>query len=59
MAIYQYTCRECGHEFKDVEKPDGKEVCCPVCMGDRIEKADVTGPKGDVNSASWSRGPFM
>jgi putative FmdB family regulatory protein len=38
VIIYDYTCRGCGHEFKDVERIGGGEHLCPVCTGREIDK---------------------
>jgi len=38
MPIYEYACRECGHEFEIIHKVgEGRKRKCPECGG-RLEK---------------------
>ena len=40
MPIYEYRCRDCGHEFAKLQSmsagSDG--VTCPRCRGTRVER---------------------
>ena len=33
MPIYEYTCRDCGHRFEELQRlgDSGEKVRCPVC----------------------------
>jgi len=37
MAIYEYSCKACGHQFELLVRHDTKLVC-PACEGTDLEK---------------------
>jgi putative FmdB family regulatory protein len=37
MPLYEYACRDCGHEFELLVFP-GDEAACPQCQGKDLEK---------------------
>ena len=37
MPIYEYVCRQCGHEFEWLTR-DGQQPICPVCKRHDLEK---------------------
>ncbi|HXE58543.1 MAG TPA: zinc ribbon domain-containing protein [Gemmatimonadales bacterium] len=42
MAIYEYRCTACGHEFERVESisqhASGARVQCPECRSSKVER---------------------
>lgn len=42
MPMYDYTCRECGHEFQTVERMSEHEKKkthkCPKCDSKKVER---------------------
>jgi len=39
MPIYEYRCKECGHEMRFLEKSGSrKKHRCEECGGDEVEK---------------------
>jgi putative FmdB family regulatory protein len=57
MPIFEYTCRACGYEFKDVENANGDETLCPVCTSDELDKVDLTAREADKNPCGASKKP--
>lgn len=55
MAIFEYTCRACGYEFKDVENANGDETLCPVCTSDEVEKVDVAAREAEKTLCGSSK----
>ncbi len=53
MPIYEYTCKQCGHQFEELVRAD-EQPACPACGQRRLERqwsvpaAHVaqSGPKG-------------
>jgi putative FmdB family regulatory protein len=49
MPIYEYTCRDCGHEFEILVR-NGEKPSCPSCGREQLTKnlsvpaAHVAGP---------------
>ncbi len=37
MPIYEYTCKNCGHEFEELVRGD-QQPACPSCGTSRIER---------------------
>jgi putative FmdB family regulatory protein len=37
MPLYDYTCRQCSHQFEALVF-NGEEVQCPECQGARVER---------------------
>jgi len=39
MPIYEYECKDCGHQFEAIRKiTDGPPSACPVCGKDALQK---------------------
>ncbi|WP_162658563.1 FmdB family zinc ribbon protein [Tuwongella immobilis] len=40
MPLYEYTCRDCGHEFEQLIQDSSEEsqLQCPKCAADRPQK---------------------
>ena len=57
MPIFEYTCRACGYEFKDVENVNGDQTLCPVCTSDEVEKVDVAARDAENNLRGSSKKP--
>jgi len=37
MPIYEYVCRQCGHQFEWLTR-DGEKPACPACSRQELEK---------------------
>jgi putative FmdB family regulatory protein len=37
MPIYEYTCKQCGHQFEELVRADEKPTC-PACGDSRLER---------------------
>ena len=57
MPIFEYMCRACGYEFKDVENANGDETLCPVCTSAEVDKADLTAREADKRSCGTPKKP--
>ncbi len=52
MPLYEYRCKECGHQFEKIQSfsaPDEKE--CPVCKGE-LERL-ISAPAIQFKGAGW------
>lgn len=52
MPLYEYRCKECGHQFEKIQSfsaPDEKE--CPVCKGP-VERL-ISAPAIQFKGAGW------
>lgn len=38
MPIYEYTCKDCKHEFEELIFSQDEAVACPQCGSTRTEK---------------------
>jgi len=40
MPIYEYVCRDCGHEFEELRlsSSGGKKTACPKCGGGKTSQ---------------------
>lgn len=44
MPVYEYACRDCGHDFQVIERISEHEEhektppTCPECMSERVER---------------------
>ncbi len=38
MPLYEYLCRECGHQFEAIVYSPDEEVCCPHCERSKVER---------------------
>ena len=39
MPIYEYECRQCGHQFECLMLPSSSTVpACPACNGQELER---------------------
>jgi putative FmdB family regulatory protein len=59
MPLYEYRCRECGHQFESYRRLSdaGNEEACPACGG-RAEKLGISlfRTNGSVSSGGSSCG---
>lgn len=52
MPLYEYRCKQCGHQFEKIQSfsaPDEKE--CPACGGD-LERL-ISAPAIQFKGAGW------
>lgn len=52
MPLYEYRCKQCGHQFEKIQSfsaPDEKE--CPVCKGP-VERL-ISAPAIQFKGAGW------
>lgn len=52
MPLYEYRCKQCGHQFEKIQSfsaPDEKE--CPVCQGE-LERL-ISAPAIQFKGAGW------
>ena len=56
MPLYDYVCYECGNSFELLRrmKDDDREVRCPECGSERIERMLSTFATGGCGSSSSS-----
>lgn len=55
MPLFEYECRECGHQFEALVIGARKTVC-PKCKSEDLEKrVSRVGIGGSSNSGGWSR----
>jgi putative FmdB family regulatory protein len=38
MPIHDFRCRQCGHEFEGLSRPQDPPVACPKCRSEDLEK---------------------
>ena len=39
MPIYEYECRQCGHQFESLMLPSSNTApACPACSGQELER---------------------
>ena len=38
MPIYDFRCRQCGHQFEGLSRPQDPAVTCPSCKSEDLEK---------------------
>jgi putative FmdB family regulatory protein len=38
MPIHDFRCRQCGHEFEGLSRPQDPPVACPKCHSEDLEK---------------------
>lgn len=58
MPIYEYACRDCGHEFEALVR-SGSAPQCPNCHCTELEKqlSVFTTPAVSASAASAAAGP--
>lgn len=52
MPLYEYRCKQCGHQFEKIQSfsaPEEKE--CPVCKGE-VERL-ISAPAIQFKGAGW------
>ncbi|MGC2606923.1 MAG: zinc ribbon domain-containing protein, partial [Silvibacterium sp.] len=52
MPLYEYRCKQCGHQFEKIQSfsaPEEKE--CPVCRGE-LEKL-ISAPAFQFKGSGW------
>src|SRR5690242_10213265 len=52
MPLYEYRCKQCGHQFEKIQSfsaPDEKE--CPACKGE-VERL-ISAPAIQFKGAGW------
>ena len=56
MPIYEYRCRDCGHEFQKLQSMTavGDGVSCPRCRSTRVERQISTFASGSSRGSSGS-----
>ena len=53
MPIYEYRCRDCGHELEALQKfSDAKLVNCPACHADTLVKK-VSAAGFQLKGSGW------
>jgi putative FmdB family regulatory protein len=57
MPLYDYVCYECGNTFEKLRRmnDDDREVRCPECGSERIERMISTFSTGGCGSSSSGR----
>jgi putative FmdB family regulatory protein len=55
MPLYDYVCYDCGHSFEMLRrlKDDDREVRCPECDSERIERMLSTFATGGCGSSRF------
>ncbi len=56
MAIYEYKCSECGHQFEKIQKmSDPKLTICPECGKESLEKLMSTNTGFVLFGTGWHK----
>lgn len=42
MPLFDYRCKQCGHEFEDLVLNDGERILCPNCESVSVERITVS-----------------
>jgi len=53
MAIYEYKCQSCGHEFEELIRfGQANEISCPVCQSEQTARllSKIAKPVGSSNA---------
>lgn len=61
MPIFEYICKDCKDSFEKIVRTSTKEVLCPKCGSNKVEKklstfgvSGVTVPSGGSSCSSCS-----
>lgn len=54
MPLFEYECRQCGHQFEALVVGARKPVC-PKCKGDDLEKRVSRFGTAAAAAGGWSR----
>jgi len=38
MPIFEYLCRDCGHDFEALVLKASETICCPQCRKENLQK---------------------
>lgn len=38
MPIYEYRCNDCNNRFEYLVLGSDKDICCPECNGEKVER---------------------
>jgi len=38
MRLYEFQCRQCGHEFEDLVRNEQEVVTCPKCESAQVSR---------------------
>ncbi len=58
MPIYEYQCKECGHELDALQKiSDPPLVDCPACNADQLRKK-ISAPQFRLKGSGWYETDF-
>jgi len=38
MPIYEYVCKQCGHEFEKLVFNSSEKIGCPTCKGKKVSR---------------------
>lgn len=52
MPIYEYECRECGHEFEELMRYSDPDPACPACGQDEVQKL-ISHTSFQLKGAGW------
>lgn len=53
MPIYEYRCRDCGHQLEDIQKiTDDPLVHCPNCGKDSLQKL-ISSTQFQLKGTGW------
>jgi len=58
MPIYEYVCKQCGHEFEALQKiSDAPLLVCPACAKDALKKK-ISAPGFRLSGSGWYETDF-
>jgi putative FmdB family regulatory protein len=58
MPIYEYVCKECGHELEALQKiSDAPLLTCPACEKDALKKK-ISAPGFRLSGSGWYETDF-
>jgi len=58
MPIYEYVCKECGHELEALQKiSDAPLLVCPGCGKDALKKK-ISAPGFRLSGSGWYETDF-
>ena len=58
MPIYEYVCKECGHELEALQKiSDAPLLACPACEKDALKKK-ISAPGFRLSGSGWYETDF-
>jgi putative FmdB family regulatory protein len=58
MPIYEYVCKECGHELEALQKiSDAPLLACPACQKEALKKK-ISAPGFRLSGSGWYETDF-